>query len=85
MPLCYWLDMEKLGIDVLLSSTQKDWTSPPGVAIIGLSQNAINRLNPNHDTSFSLSLTEWLKVMDSYINYNEKDDSNSSKYFHQRD
>jgi aspartate aminotransferase-like enzyme len=61
-----WIDMQDIGVDVLISAPQKDWTSPPSSALVMLSQRAVERLNPDHETSFSLSLTNWLRVMDAY-------------------
>ena len=33
-------DTEKLGIDVLISATQKGWVTPPGLAFISVSKKA---------------------------------------------
>jgi len=61
-----WIDMEELGVDVLISAPQKDWTSPPSSALVMLSKRAVECIDPAQETSFSLSLTQWLMVMDAY-------------------
>jgi len=63
-----FVDMKKLGVDVVIAAPQKDWTSPPGSALVMLSNRAIEWMDEHQTraTSFSLSLTEWLQVMDAY-------------------
>lgn len=65
-----WIDMQALGVDVVISAPQKDWTSPPSSALIMLSPTAValvrNGSSSSAAASFSLSLPEWLRVMDAY-------------------
>ena len=61
-----WIDMVDLGVDVLISAPQKDWTSPPSSALVMLSERAIERIHRKQESSFSLSLKQWLVVMDAY-------------------
>ena len=63
-----WIDMVDVGVDVLISAPQKDWTSPPSCALVQLSERAVKWMNrkQEQETSFSLSLKQWLDVMDAY-------------------
>mmetsp|Transcript_17887 Transcript_17887/g.48614 ORF Transcript_17887/g.48614 Transcript_17887/m.48614 type:complete len:604 (-) Transcript_17887:944-2755(-) len=63
-----YLPTQELGIDVLIASPQKDWTSPPGFALIALSELAHERMmmKQSPSSSFSLDLSKWLSVMESY-------------------
>ena len=60
--------MSEWGVDVLFTGSQKALGVPPGLAIIWLSEKALNKLN---ETASSLSpyymdLNRWIKVMKSY-------------------
>merc|ERR1719440_1034603 len=41
---CIWVDMQALGIDVLISAPQKGWSGSPSVGIVMLSKIARERL-----------------------------------------
>jgi alanine-glyoxylate transaminase / serine-glyoxylate transaminase / serine-pyruvate transaminase len=65
-----WLDMADLGIDVIISAPQKGWSGPPCAALVMMSTRAMDVLHtaaPNSESSFSLSLPRWSKIMDAYI------------------
>ena len=67
---CIWIDMEALGVDVLITAPQKGWSGPPCAAFVCMSPRAMEKLQdqaPNHETSFSLSLKRWSTVMDAYV------------------
>lgn len=40
-------DMDELGVDIMITGSQKALACPPGVAVIVLSQNAIKKVNEN--------------------------------------
>ena len=61
-----WVDMRKLGVDVLISAPQKSWSSPPCAGLVMLSRRAAARVDPSADTSFSCGLGHWLQVMERY-------------------
>lgn len=65
---CVWLDMQKLGIDVLISAPQKGWSSTPCAGLVMLSDNAIKQVESTESTSFSLDLKQWLTIMRAYEN-----------------
>lgn len=54
-------DMEKLGVDVMLTGSQKALACPPGVSIIVLSSKAIKRVNDNNVRSMYFNLKDALK------------------------
>ena len=67
---CVWIDMDALGVDVLITAPQKGWSGPPCAAFVCMSTRAMERLQeqaPNQETSFSLSLKRWSAVMDAYV------------------
>jgi aspartate aminotransferase-like enzyme len=61
-----WLDMKKLGIDVLISAPQKGWSGPACCGLVMLSAKATARMATTEETSFSLSLKKWVGIMDMY-------------------
>ena len=65
---CVWLDMKKLGIDVLISAPQKGWSSTPCAGLVMLSDAAIKKVESTESNSFSLDLKQWLTVMRAYEN-----------------
>lgn len=65
---CVWLDMKKLGIDVLISAPQKGWSSTPGAGLVMLSEKAIEKVENTESNCFSFDLKQWLNVMRAYEN-----------------
>ena len=65
---CVWLDMKKLGIDVLISAPQKGWSSTPCVGLVMLSDAAIKKVETTESNCFSLDLKQWLTIMRAYEN-----------------
>jgi len=63
---CQWIDMEKLGVDVLITAPQKGWSGTPGFAIIMLSQAGIERVNQTDSSSFCIDLKKWYAIMKAY-------------------
>lgn len=61
-----WADMRALGVDVLVSAPQKDWSSQPGCAMVGLSTRAVAALERTASTSFALDLKKWRDIMATY-------------------
>jgi aspartate aminotransferase-like enzyme len=61
-----WVDMEKTGVDILISAPQKGWTASPGFALITLSRLARERIESTTSTSFSGDLRKWLQIMEAY-------------------
>ncbi len=63
---CMWLDMKKLGIDVLISAPQKGWSGSPGAGVVMLSAQAKARVSETVSTSFSADLGKWMQIMQAY-------------------
>jgi aspartate aminotransferase-like enzyme len=61
-----WVDMEKAGVDVLITAPQKGWSSPASCAMIVFSQEAIERLAATNNTSFAMDLKKWRQVMETF-------------------
>ncbi|MGR8949216.1 MAG: aminotransferase class V-fold PLP-dependent enzyme [Gammaproteobacteria bacterium] len=63
-----WVDMEALGVDVLVSAPQKGWSGPPCAGLVMLSANATKALEDSVSTSFAIDLKKWHEIMQAYIN-----------------
>ena len=63
-----WVDMEALGVDVLISAPQKGWSASPCSALVMLSERAVERLNNTTSTSFAADLGKWHQIMQAYEN-----------------
>ena len=61
-----WVDMRGSGVDVLLSAPQKGWSGSPCAGLVMMSSEAVGRMEPASNTSFSCDLLRWLQVMESY-------------------
>ncbi len=61
-----WLDMKKLGIDVLVSAPQKGWSASPCCGLVMLSALAVERTRATTSSSFSCDLGKWLQIMEAY-------------------
>lgn len=65
---CIWVDMRKLGVDVLISAPQKGWSASPAAGLVMLSNRAVQRLENTQSDSFAIDLNKWHQVMKSYEN-----------------
>jgi len=63
-----WVDMEKCGVDVLVSAPQKGWSASPAFGMVMLSSNASENIHNTQSTSFSCDLLKWLQIMQAYEN-----------------
>ncbi len=61
-----WVDMEKIGVDVLISAPQKGWSSSPAAGLVMLSQNALDQIDKTTSSSFACDLKKWLQIMAAY-------------------
>lgn len=55
------LDMEKLGIQVMITGSQKALACPPGISIITLSKNSVNRVMGNNPKCMYFDLRDALR------------------------
>jgi aspartate aminotransferase-like enzyme len=63
-----WVDMQQVGVDVLISAPQKTWSATPGAAMVMLSAAAEARLATTRSSSFTLDLAKWRGIMAAYEN-----------------
>ncbi|MEC9484038.1 MAG: aminotransferase class V-fold PLP-dependent enzyme [Halomonas sp.] len=61
-----WVDMQELGIDILISAPQKGWSASPCCAMVMLSGRALERIESTTSTSFAADLRKWLSIMQAY-------------------
>ncbi len=61
-----WVDMEAVGVDVLVSAPQKGWTGSPCAGLVMLSPRAHERLAETTSTSFACDLRKWREIMHAY-------------------
>jgi len=62
-----WVDMQDVGVDVVISAPQKGWTGPACCAMVMMSNRAVERMEATQETSFSMSLKKWAGLMDKYV------------------
>ena len=65
---CAWVDMEKSGVDVLISAPQKGWSASPSAGLVMMSDRAAARLKQTTSDSFALDLKKWRSIMAAYEN-----------------
>jgi aspartate aminotransferase-like enzyme len=63
-----WADMAALGVDVLITAPQKDWSAEPGCAMVCLSGRAMEVMERTQSSSFALDLKKWHEIMTAYEN-----------------
>jgi aspartate aminotransferase-like enzyme len=63
-----WLDMQALGIDVLISAPQKGWSASPCAALVMLCERAIAEMEKTTSSSFACNLKQWHQIMQAYEN-----------------
>lgn len=63
-----WVDMQQVGVDVLVSAPQKTWSATPSAAMVMLSAQAEARLASTQSSSFTLDLAKWRGIMAAYEN-----------------
>ncbi|TDG04484.1 alanine--glyoxylate aminotransferase family protein [Paraburkholderia guartelaensis] len=61
-----WVDMEKSGVDILISAPQKGWSASPCCALVMLGALARERIDATTSTSFACDLRKWLQIMEAY-------------------
>ena len=61
-----WLDMQAIGVDVLISAPQKGWSASPCSGLVMLSALACRRIEETTSSSFACDLKKWLEIMAAY-------------------
>lgn len=63
---CMWVDMEKTGVDILISAPQKGWSGPPCAGLVMMSKRARDAIDNTESDSFACNLKQWLQIMETY-------------------
>ena len=63
-----WVDMQKCGVDVLISAPQKGWSGSPCCGLVMLNDLARNRMETTTSSSFACDLLKWHQIMQAYEN-----------------
>ncbi len=61
-----WVDMQAIGIDILVSAPQKGWSASPCCGLVMLSELARQRIDSTTSTSFACDLRKWMQIMEAY-------------------
>ncbi len=61
-----WVDMQLLGVDVLISAPQKGWSGSPGTGYVFLGEDAAAVVAETESSSFALDLKKWVAICDEY-------------------
>lgn len=61
-----WVDMQALGVDILISAPQKGWSGSPCAGLVMLGPRAAEQLAATQSTSFALDLRRWADIMAAY-------------------
>lgn len=61
-----WVDMQAVGVDVLISAPQKGWSASPCAGLVMLSARAEGRLANTDSSSFACDLKKWRSIMQTY-------------------
>jgi aspartate aminotransferase-like enzyme len=61
-----WVDMQAVGIDVLISAPQKGWSASPCSGLVMLSKRAKAAVKATASSSFACDLKKWLEIMEAY-------------------
>jgi aspartate aminotransferase-like enzyme len=64
---CLWVDMQALGVDVIVTAPQKGWSGSPCCALVMLSERALKVMEGTTSTSFACDLKKWSTIMDAYL------------------
>ena len=61
-----WVDMQRTGVDVLISAPQKGWSGSPCCGLVMLSGAAREAIDHTTSSSFACDLRKWLQIMEAY-------------------
>ena len=63
-----WVDMQAVGVDVLVSAPQKGWSGSPCCGLVMLNAAALAAMAKTQSSSFACDLAKWLDIMRAYEN-----------------
>jgi aspartate aminotransferase-like enzyme len=61
-----WVNMEDLGVDVLVTAPQKGWSGSPCCAMVLMSARARAAIDGTTSSSFACDLKKWMQIMEAY-------------------
>jgi aspartate aminotransferase-like enzyme len=61
-----WVDIQAIGIDILVSAPQKGWSASPCCGLVMLSPLARERIDSTTSSSFACDLRKWMQIMEAY-------------------
>jgi aspartate aminotransferase-like enzyme len=61
-----WVNMEAIGVDLLVTAPQKGWSGSPCCAMVMLSARARAAIDGTTSSSFACDLKKWLQIMETY-------------------
>jgi aspartate aminotransferase-like enzyme len=64
---CMWVDMEAIGVDVIVTAPQKGWSGSPCCAMVMLSEKAKGVMEGSTSSSFACDLKKWSQIMDAFL------------------
>ncbi|MDO4725206.1 MAG: aminotransferase class V-fold PLP-dependent enzyme [Comamonadaceae bacterium] len=62
-----WVDMQRSGVDLLISAPQKGWSSTPCCAMVMFSERARQAIEATSSSSFACDLKKWLHICEGYL------------------
>ena len=63
-----WVDMQDIGVDLLISAPQKGWSASPCSGLVMFSEAARARIDSTSSSSFACDLRKWQQIMEAYEN-----------------
>ena len=64
---CMWVDMQAIGVDVIVTAPQKGWSGTPCCAMVMLSEKACSVMEGTTSSSFACDLKKWSQIMDAFL------------------
>lgn len=61
-----WVDMQTIGVDVLVTAPQKGWSGPACCGLVMLGAEGRKQIDSTVSTSFACDLRKWLQIMEAY-------------------
>jgi aspartate aminotransferase-like enzyme len=61
-----WVNMEAVGVDVLVTAPQKGWSGSPCCAMVMMSARARAAIDGTTSSSFACDLKKWMQIMETY-------------------
>jgi aspartate aminotransferase-like enzyme len=61
-----WVDMEAVGVDILVSAPQKGWSASPCAGLVMLNARSRDQVMSTTSNSFACDLRKWLEIMEVY-------------------